>query len=203
MSDFLPMFHALDIRTGQRRSAHDDSQPIFEQVLGDAFDALPMPIRELHSGVGVTRYSGRASVARGGGLLARAVGWLARFPDAQSDVPVSVTISQRGTREEWTRDFDGHTFSSELSAGSQRLTALLCERFGPVKFGMALVADGDRLRYVSRRWTILGIPMPKWLMPNGAMYETVSDGKFVFHVEIKFPIVGHVVTYAGNLQKID
>ena len=43
--------------------------------------------------------------------------------------------------------------------------------------------------------------MPKWMMPKGEMYETVVDGKFNFHVEISLPLIGHVVTYEGHLEK--
>jgi hypothetical protein len=77
----------------------------------------------------------------------------------------------------------------------------MCERFGPCQFGIALVAEDDRLRWILRRWSLFGIPMPKWMMPNGDMHETVVNGKFVFHVEIRIPLVGHVVTYQGWLQK--
>jgi hypothetical protein len=45
--------------------------------------------------------------------------------------------------------------------------------------------------------------MPKWLAPAGKMLETVSNGKFNFHVEIVLPIVGHIVTYQGWLEDCD
>ncbi len=78
----------------------------------------------------------------------------------------------------------------------------MCERFGPCRFGMALEADAEYLHYRSRRWTFLGIPMPRWVMPNGAMYETVINETFIFHVEIALPLIGRVVTYEGYLEKV-
>jgi hypothetical protein len=203
LSDYLPMLNSLNIHTGTRSETTDNWQSIFRQVLGDAISDLPAPIRELHNGSGISRFSGNASIKRGTGVLARIVGWLTGFPAANDNIPVTVEIEQQGSRETWQRDFDGHTFSSEMSINSGRFAGLMCERFGPSKFGMALVVDEDTLHYVARRWTFLGIPMPKWMMPAGAMYETVIDGKFVFHVEIRLRLIGHVVTYEGWLEEND
>jgi hypothetical protein len=203
LSDYLPMLNSLNIHTGTRSESADNRQPIFRQVLGDAFSDLPAAIRELHNGSGVSCFSGNASIRRGTGVLARIVGWLAGFPAASDNIPITVQIDQQGCKETWQRNFDGHTFSSEMSVIGGRLSGLMCERFGPSKFGMALVVEEDVLHYIARRWTFLGIPMPKWMMPRGAMYETVIDGKFVFHVEITLRLIGHVVTYEGWLEEND
>jgi hypothetical protein len=201
LQDYESMFEKMGIRTGERTPLTDVS--LFHFVLGDAWQNLPVPIRALHEIKVESRFSGRASVRRGTNILARIVGWIIGFPHASTNVPVTVDMTRKDGKETWMRQFGEHTFSSELSAGSGRFDALICERFGPCQFGMALVVDGDKLQYIPRCWTFLGMPMPKWLMPHGAMVETVNDGKFVFHVEITLPIIGHIVTYAGNLQKTD
>jgi hypothetical protein len=201
LSDYLPMLNSLNIHTGTRSEPSVEKPAIFEQVLGEAFNALPTPIRELHGESDASRFSGTASVRRGTGFFSRMIGWLAGFPAASDDVPVTVQIERQENREIWQRDFDGHTFSSEMSVDSGRLAGLMCERFGPSKFGMALVVEDEILHYVARRWTFLGIPMPRWMMPKGAMYETVMDDKFFFHVEITLAIIGHVVTYEGCLEE--
>ena len=85
-------------------------------------------------------------------------------------------------------------------AGDGRFARLLCEKIGPTKMGMALVPDGDHLRYLARRWSFFGIPLPKTLAPMGEVYESTVGDRFVFHVEINVPIVGHIVTYHGELD---
>ena len=60
--------------------------------------------------------------------------------------------------------------------------------------GMTLLPDGSRLHYLARRWSFLGIPLPKVLAPMGGVYETTDGDQFVFHVEINVPIIGHIVT---------
>jgi hypothetical protein len=75
----------------------------------------------------------------------------------------------------------------------------VCERFGPLKVGMALVLDGGRLRLIVRRWSVFGIPLPLCLAPGGDSYEYAADGRFHFHVEIGHPMTGLVVRYQGWL----
>jgi hypothetical protein len=41
--------------------------------------------------------------------------------------------------------------------------------------------------------------MPRWLMPGGDSFETVKDGRFRFHVEIRLPLAGLVARYRGWL----
>jgi uncharacterized protein DUF4166 len=78
---------------------------------------------------------------------------------------------------------------------------LLGERFGWVSIYMALVVEGDNLRYVLRRWTLLGIPLPLWLGPRSHAYESVESRKFRFDVRVRHPLTGLIVTYTGHLSR--
>jgi hypothetical protein len=172
-------------------------------MLASAWNELPREIRQLHQVDAEVRFAGRASVQRGRSLAAKLIGFLAGFPPGAEEVSVEVTMCAEQGREFWQRDFAGHAFSSCLSEGRGRYTPLLREQFGPLRFAMALVLDSDRLNYVPRGWTFLGIPMPNSLMPKGEMCEFVADEKFHFKVEINVPIIGHIVTYQGWLQAAD
>ena len=177
---------------------------------GDAEDGkkpsgpiLPKPIADLHDVLSCKTFSGQATVTRGQSLGATVVARLVGFPPSGDVVPITVAIDPREGKELWMRDFDGHRFSSTMSAGEGSWDYLLCERFGLIRFGIALVIDEGRLHYVIRHWSIARIPMPRFLRPKGVTYETVSNGRFEFHVEIVFPLLGHIVTYAGWLEESD
>ena len=75
----------------------------------------------------------------------------------------------------------------------------MCERFGPINVGMALVCEAGRMRLVVRRWSLFGIPMPLALAPRGNAYEFAEEGRFHFHVEIRHPFTGLIVGYRGWL----
>jgi len=201
LDDYQSMFRQFKISTGIREYPLPGNWPLFRQVLGDAWAELPTEIRELHCAENHKCFRGQATVTRGRSLLAGVVAWFVGFPSASDKVPVSVEIQRTGKCEVWKRDFDGHAFSSEITVGEGYFSQLICERFGPFKFGMGLDLDNATLHYVPRRWTLLGIPMPRFLAPAGKMIETVLDDKFYFHVEVVLPIVGHIVTYQGWLKE--
>jgi hypothetical protein len=65
---------------------------------------------------------------------------------------------------------------------------------------MALVVEGTTLRYVIRRWTLLGLPLPLALGPRSRASESVEEGRFRFDVEIGHPLTGLIVKYQGLLS---
>lgn len=203
LNDYAVMFQQFRISTGEREYPVPEDWPFFRQVLASAWMELPAEIRNLHDIESCKRYRGEATVSRGCSLLARIVAWFVGFPSTGNQVSVTVDMQRTGDKEKWERNFDGHAFTSEISVGNGYLSQLICEKFGPFKFGMALVLENDQLLYIPRRWTFLGIPMPKFLAPSGKMVETVDRGKFNFHVEIVLPVVGHIVTYKGWLENND
>ena len=78
------------------------------------------------------------------------------------------------------------------------------DSFGIIKIGLALVIergkDGDKLRFIPRRCTVLGIPLPKFLLPREESFEAERDGKFHFNVAVKIPIAGLIAAYEGWLE---
>lgn len=203
IADFQPLFDEIGVVTGKRMDPPRDDWPLFRKVLGDVWHKLPPEIRFLHGESGSTSFVGSASVERGRSLLSRLVGKLIGVPAAASSVPVEVNIEPIGGKELWTRDFSGYQFASEYSQGAGRFARLICERFGPVRIGMALTWDGSKLNFIPRGWSFMGIPMPAFLAPAGDINESVVDGKFQFDVEIKLPLAGHIVTYKGWLEPKD
>ncbi|WP_447786095.1 DUF4166 domain-containing protein [Stenotrophomonas bentonitica] len=198
LTDYHALFEGRAIHTGFRRD--DAAASLYRQVLGSAYDALPAQVQALHDMSGQHRWSGTAQVRRGTGLVSRLVAAVIGFPKAGTDVPVTVTFTPEQGSERWTRDFGGRRFTSWQWRGAGRNDALLVERFGVIEVALALVVEGDRLMLVPRRWSCLGVPLPKALLPRGTTFETEVDGRFVFNVEIAAPGVGLIVNYRGWLQ---
>jgi hypothetical protein len=201
LADYDARFARRRIATGfwQEEPAAGPS-PLYQRMLGEAWERLPPPIRIMHSVSGALTAQGIASVERGPGWLAGLVARLMGFPRAGRDVPLSVTFCARDGQEHWTRTFGSARFASVQAQGRGRFERLLCERFGPVTVGMALVAEDDRLRLVVRRWSFLGLPLPRAWAPGGDVYESAEDRRFNFHVEICHPLLGLIVRYRGWLN---
>jgi hypothetical protein len=198
LADYEALFARRQIVSGVREPV-DAAGPLYRQLLGDAYAMLPAPLQAMHDLTGSLTVEGRASVERGQGLVARAIAALFGFPPSGRDVPVKVDFALHDGREIWRRDFAGRTFVSTQEAGQGRFDRLLCERFGPFAFGIALVCDAERLTLVFRSWSAFGIPMPRGLAPHATAYESVADGRFRFYVEIKLPLIGLIVRYQGWL----
>lgn len=198
LADYDRLFRSKTIYTGFRREEPD--VPLFRQLLGPAFDDLPPRLRELHDSKDARQWSGVAEIRHGQGMLARMISALVGFPQAGKQVPVSVTFTPEKGKERWTRNFGGRRFSSTQSAGMGKDRYLLAERFGIVTVALALVLDGGRLALIPRRWHVLGVPLPGFLLPKGESFESEENGRFCFDVEISLPFVGLIVAYKGTLE---
>lgn len=198
LEDYETLFAAKTIYTGFRDDTADRDKPLYAALLGDAWQNLPPEIRAMHDHA--TAAQGRASVERGYTILSRLAAWLVGFPQASVDIPVRVDFETDEGGEIWTRTFGEHRFSSRQFEGRGRSERLLCERFGPLSFAMALVAGDGRLSLALRRWSLFGLPLPMFLCPRSTSYEAVEDGRFRFHVEISHPLTGMIVRYRGWLE---
>lgn len=174
---------------------------LYQRVLGDEnWRRLPPAVAAMHAAAdGCFRVFGRAEVERGSGWLASLVAIAIGLPEAGKDIPVSVTFTIEDRRETWVRDFGGRQFFSRQLDGTGRHAHLLAEEFGPVRVFIALMPESGRLRLVIRGWKIFGVPLPRFLAPDGDTFEEERDGRFHFHVEIGSPLTGLIVRYTGWL----
>lgn len=200
LEDYERLFTGRQIQIGVRAGGPPSTAPLYARVLGSAWAGLPSEIRAMHAVESELTAGGRANVERGTGLLARLAGAVIGFPPAGTDVPVEVRFEAIGGEEIWVRHFGRARFASRQYAGRGRSEGLVCERFGPLVFAMALVVEGGRLDLVLRRWSAFGIPLPLWLGPRARGCETSEDGRFHFRVDIAHPLAGLIVRYHGSLK---
>jgi len=199
LADYEAQFASRRIFAGVREEITPPLR-LYRHILGTAFDGLPQAVRDLHDFDIERATEGRATVERGKGWIAQRIARTFGFPEAGEDVPVGVTFRRDGDREIWRRNFGGAAFSTIQEGGRGRSDRLLCERFGPCAFGLALVVDDDRLRLIIRRWSIFGLPMPLGLAPACDAYECEADGRFRFFVELRYRFIGLIVRYQGWLK---
>ena len=172
--------------------------PLYRQVLGERFEALPPPVRRLHDFCRDSGARGEGRVERGRGWMARTVASVMRFPP-EGLWPLHVAFAERNGTERWTRDFGGHRFSSELSHSGPHLV----ESFGPLRFAFELPCGPEGLEMHIRRWSAFAIPLPLILAPRIEAREWEEDGRFRFAVAVALPLVGDVVRYSGWLVPIE
>jgi len=199
LADYDAVFRPYAIRHGMRDDGALASAPLYRRILGSAFDKLPPTLRAMHQVADTLVAHGEAEIERGPGLIARLIARLFGFPEAARRAPTSVRFEARGGVETWTRTFAGKLMRSRQWQGEGRWEGLLCERFGPLTFGLELLVGDGRLTYVVRRWTAFGLPLPRALTPRGDASEAEADGRFRFDVAIGAPLIGAIVRYRGWL----
>jgi len=175
-------------------------EPLYKQVLGADWPALPPSLRRMHDLDAAMTACGTARVETGQGLPARLIRHMFGFPEAARSIPVRVTFTRRGSTQIWTRQFGSAVFSSVQRRGTGRNDRLIVEQFGPISVELALVRTDGRLNLVVRGWRLLGLPLPLSLAPSGETCEFEAAGRFHFHVEIRHPWLGLIVAYSGALD---
>lgn len=200
LADYEKLFEGRSLYSGMREMLPQPA-PLYRHILGEAFEELPNKVRELHDTTETRIWAGKAEVRRGSGWMARIVAEIIGFPKAAAEVPVTVVLRHENEAELWTRSFAGKQFSSLQKRGSEKNDHLLVERFGAIEVALALLVDDNKLVLVPRRWSIFGIPLPKYFLPTGQNFETEKDGYFCFNVEVKARLVGLIVAYKGQLKR--
>lgn len=200
LEDYERLFLGRRIFAGLRGPEYVVDSCLYGRVLGTAWKQLPESVRFLHSRSAGLTAAGRASITRGSGLFARVIAAAFGFPRTAEAIDLIVSFERTGFAERWTRMFGRKRFTTHQFEGRGRFEGLLCERFGPFTFGLALVVDAKRLSFVPRRWSAFGIPMPRFFAPDGEAFEYEQAGKFHFDVAIKVPLAGLVVRYRGYLE---
>lgn len=175
--------------------------PLFQEVLGESWNALPKALRAMHDVEGSLSAAGTAAVRRGRGPVADVVAWLFRFPPASPATTLAVTMARIPGGERWTRHFGASAMWSTLSSGRN---GLIRERFGAVSADFRLTWRNGRLRWRLQAFRILGIPLPAPVRPPIRAAEWVDDrGRYRFDVCLGLPAIGLLVRYRGWLGPPD
>ena len=169
--------------------------PLFQRVLGDAFDHLPPTVKALHSRAGHGWYCGEVEVSRGRHPLARLLAWATRLPPAAKG-RIEVEIDADGQGERWTRHIGGHAMPSRLWSQD----GLLCEQLGLVRFGFRLTVEDGVLVWTVARVRALGLPLPARWFDTVRAREFERDGRYWFDVVAAMPVAGLLVHYRGRLE---
>lgn len=173
--------------------------PLFQQALGPDFDRLPEAVQKLHLVTARHKWSGEAKVTRGKSLIGALVCRLVGFPPAAEKTPVSVTIERRGNAEVWERRFGDKSFRSLITRSGTTGSGEIRERFGLLVFKIQLQNSQDALHFPVKHGWFLGLPIPKWLLPQSTSCEQEVNGRFVFDVGVAVPGIGTLVRYRGWL----
>lgn len=180
---------------------------LYPRALGDAWDALPEPLRACHDPSPSLEAEGSFTVTRSRSWLARVVLALAGMPPAGRDVAVRLEVRALRDEQIWERDFAGFRMTTiqSLAPGG-----LMAERRGPLELLFRLDTEARALVYrpagLRLRVGPLRIPLPSWCGPRvevRAWCEPDEDDVMHVRVSMSLPLLGEAITYGGSLARVD
>ncbi len=169
---------------------------LYAQVLGSDFERLPPLVRRFHALSGHTQLDGWVTVAAPAGFWARGLAWCLGAPQQAASGALRFELLASPMAETWIRHFPGRTMRSDMRVVNGRLQ----ERLGAVQLTFELQATPAQLSMQLVQLRCLGLPCPRWLMPQVLAVETEAQGRFHFEVHAALPWVGTVASYRGHLD---
>lgn len=176
----------------------------FQSILGADFSQLPQPVRRLHGLAEGADTAGRAEITAPRNPFAWLLCRLAGLPLPGSDVPVTVSFHpDRRGGEYWRRRFAGRRYASAMHAGEGADAGLLVERFWPFIYVHQLAATAKGVAWRLVKWRLFGVPLPRWTLPTVNCFESADGERFVFDIDVVFPMIGPVIHYRGWLLPVE
>ncbi|MES2017926.1 MAG: DUF4166 domain-containing protein [Pseudomonadota bacterium] len=178
------------------------SEPLVERWFGPAFALLHPQLQALHRNGGMLRGPVQLSFGAGlAGAVGRALARRLGMPDGAASVQLEVTIHGDADGLHWRRRFnDGPVFDSLFRPVGHFPDGHWIERSGMIALALQVAVCDGGWHWRQRRLWLAGVPLPAWLMPRTIARKDVLDGRYLFSVEIAFPLLGKVLAYRGALQ---
>lgn len=178
-----------------------DSFVLFPDLLGDDWPLLGDPVQRMHGNARDVLARGTANVEGSMHFIARCLRKVLGLPEPGQRQSVEVRIERRVGREIWTRRFASGQMRTVLDRAAN--SACLQERFGVLTLKFALRRDGDGITWQLRGAHILGLPLPRACFGDVLAHCGAQDGRYLFHIDTRLPMIGRLVAYRGWLEIVD
>lgn len=172
------------------------SPSMYESVLGSKYAALPAAVRRFHRLRGRVELRGEVVVEAPQTWRARLIASLLGTPLLAGCGPIRFVLDAAPDRERWERHFPGQRMASQM----RLVEGHIVERLGAATLEFELQAAPGGLSMQLRRMRFLGLPCPRWLMPQ-IVAEEIGDGEAIyFQVAARVRGCGQVAGYRGHLR---
>ena len=172
------------------------SRSLFQRALGAQYVQLPAAVQRFHGLKGRTVLQGWVETQAPASWLARGLALCLGAPRRATRGPLRFVLDAGTEAETWTRHFPTRTMTSRMTLVGDRLE----ERLGAARLTFNLIAAENRLSLALVEMRFLGLPCPRWLMPQVVAEETGTDDRVHFLVSASLPGVGSVASYRGHLD---
>jgi hypothetical protein len=172
-----------------------------ERWFGPGFAQLHPLLQQLHRHGGVL--SGHVTVTYGAGLA----GWLGKrvaarlgLPPHEGCIPLAVHIHSTQHALHWVRVFGaGEAVASIFTPVGAWPDGHWVERIGVIRAELRVDTSDGGWRWIPKRTSIYGVPLPGGLAPRLDAFKRVTQGQYQFAVTLFHPLLGTLFSYGGTL----
>jgi len=171
---------------------------------GDKFSHLHPLLQKLHIDGG--KLAGDVQIQYGKGLAGFIGARLAKKMNLPNEGThkLIVSISHDNDGLHWDRCFDDQALVKSLFKPVGYIEqGYWIETTGPLSMKLTVDINNGGWYWRCLKVNFLGLPIPRWLIPKTNAYKIIENGKYRFHVEFLFPIIGSLVSYQGLLRAED
>ncbi|MFC4763376.1 DUF4166 domain-containing protein [Dyella koreensis] len=175
---------------------------LFPALIGAAdWRHLAPAVRRMHGDTPSLHAKGVAKVEGANHWPARILRRVLGLPEPGEDQPLALTIERDGPSEIWTRHFKHGRMRSTLERTADGTN--LREQLGPMALYFTLRRDGEAIDWQLQQGRLLGLPVPRALLGKVLSRSTAGQGRYVFHIDARLPLLGQLIAYRGWLEITD
>jgi hypothetical protein len=172
------------------------TESMYQHALGEPYTQLPRAVQAFHALQGAHALTGWVQTEAPSSALARLLAWALGAPRRASAGPIRFELFATSDAETWTRHFPLQTMRSTLRlAGAE-----VHESLGPARLRFQLTASPEGLDMQLMGLRFLGLPCPRWLLPEIVAHETGNGQQLHFEVAATVHFIGRVTAYRGHLD---
>jgi hypothetical protein len=168
---------------------------LYQQILGDDFDALPAALRVFLGETEHRRAFGNVRVTRGPGVLATAAATLLGFPHSSDEVPLRLEVFADSQQEHCFQILDGRSFPTQQWADAGHLVVA----YGPLRFRFRLDHSDGWLRFEQVGTSVNWLSVPRFAAPRIEIEVVPGNQGLDIDVRLIAPLVGEIVRYQGSI----
>ncbi|MFZ5548418.1 MAG: DUF4166 domain-containing protein [Pseudomonadota bacterium] len=169
---------------------------LYQRALGASYARLPAAVQHFHALRGHTVLQGWVETEAPGSAWAWLLAMTLGTPRRATRGALRFELHSTPEAERWTRHFPARTMCSTLRLVDGRIV----ERLGATRLTFRLGAEPTTLRMSLTSLRFLGLPCPRWLLPQVVAEESGGDGQLHFRVSATLPLIGQVAGYRGHLD---
>ena len=173
-----------------------DHLSLYERVLGTSYAQLPPAVQRFHRLTGRTVLKGWVQTHSPSSLPARLLAFCLGTPQRAGSGPLSFELDASPEAERWTRHFPTQTMTSRMRLVAGKIQ----EQLGAARLTFGLSVAEGTLKMELEGLRFLGLPCPRWLMPQIAAEEVGQGDQLHFRVAASVPLLGMVAGYDGHLD---